>query len=83
MKARKTPKGWPTIEGRPATREEISAYIVKVEAHFTGPVVPTHPHFCNGCTAPLEFEPCPVCWVHRYKGQLTELGVLLDTVAFP
>ncbi len=73
----KRPKGWPTKDGRPATVEEIRAYIQQVEAHYLSPKVETEPHFCRGCTAPLEFEPCPVCWTHRYKGQVERLRAFL------
>ncbi len=71
------PAGWPTKEGRPATEAEIRAYIVQVEAHYLRPAYPTDPHFCTGCTAPLEHEPCGVCWTHRYKDQAAKLRALL------
>jgi hypothetical protein len=74
---KRVPKGWPTVQGRPATRAEIAAYVARVEAHFMGPIEPTRPHFCGECTAPLEVEPCPVCWGCRYKAQLQDLRAFL------
>lgn len=55
------PKGWPTKDGRPATREEINAWITSGQKHFGAPRYPTDPHFCSSCTQPLEHEPCHVC----------------------
>lgn len=72
------PEGWPTKDGRPATVGEIHTYIRDVEAHYLAPRVETDPHFCRGCTAPLEFEPCPVCWTHRYKGQVERLKDMIN-----
>lgn len=74
------PEGWPTKDGRPATVEEIRAYIAQVEAHYLAPRFETTPHFCTECTAPLEHEPCQVCWTHRYKDQVARLRVLLARV---
>lgn len=73
----KRPKGWPEKDGRPATVEEIRAFVAEVEAHFMGPIEPTHPHFCRGCSAPLEHEPCAVCWTHRYREHVDTLKALL------
>lgn len=61
MPRSKLPKGWPTVEGRFATREEITDYLAKTDAHYKQAAYPTMPHFCRGCTAPLEHEPCSVC----------------------
>lgn len=78
MPRKKLPKGWPSKDGRPATREEIVAYIAQVEAHYLAPRTETDPHFCTGCTAPLEHEPCQVCWAHRYKDQCERLRKMMN-----
>jgi hypothetical protein len=78
MKKIRRPKGWPTIEGRPATPEEIAEYCAKVEAHYTAPRALTAPHFCKHCTQPLEHEPCHVCWSAHFEKQVRDYRTLIE-----
>lgn len=61
-------KWWPTMpDGTSATVEQIRAFIEENDRHFNTPAYPTDCHFCQYCTRPLEFEPCPCCRTHRWE----------------
>lgn len=73
---RRTLAGWPKVEGRPATREEIERFCQEEESRWNRAQIATELRFCNRCTAPLEVSPCPVCRkvalekVARFRGLL-------------
>ncbi len=76
-RAPRLPKNWPTVGGRPATREEIEQWLAQGETHFNCPRYATDPHFCRYCTQPLEHEPCHICKAHRFEPRAAELRALL------